>query len=313
MDWVTNAKAHRDNAISVFQHPDSPPQVRARAYLYADVMQHYLGAEAERPACIPSLMDLQCGVIGAILMMYVIEISDEHGRFALDVNEFIEWADLAREERNTNLHYAVSMKFDYEFDQVIERYQGLPLSQADVSQLRKYSIAHAFAVINLLIVTIKDDNKGFVEFFRDVPRDEWADSDRLVPLINKNVLAIFSIQKNDEVDEAPSIVGFLGYDHDAFFYFHPDNDELTRLIADGGRVDDASDELENSLERLNETSRTNNPFASMLSMLGTQANIQGQLNGNILCTRAALNNGTYPSLPGVVPQQFIVVDTADLA
>lgn len=295
MDWVGNAKTYRDNAISAFQNIDNAPQVRARALVYADVMQHMLPANEPRPKAIPSLTAYQCALNAVVLKSYI-EHRQAMGAMSFKAAEFIAWADKERENSSRELLDKAIECMSVHMEVFGDSYEGADIGPDEVHELNRTLAIHAFAVMTISFLELErlGDDAPLMHLLLKVSPSEWHLEENIFPLL-ANVRAVFSIDPGDNEGEwtencaSPSIVGFLIPETKQAFIIDNDLEEAKRLLLKGEQKKVMS---------------------------------QGWLNVGIVSASNTLRDGTYPALLGqkltmqvVSNQGFIprqdAVDTGD--
>jgi hypothetical protein len=271
MDWVGNAKTYRDNGITVFQNVDNSPQVRARALIYADVMQHMLGDKEPRPKTIPSLTAYQCALNAIVLKSY---IDHRHalGSMSSKVAEFIAWADKERESPSRELLDKAVECMSSHMKMFVDSYEGNDIGPDEFQELNRTLEIHAFAVMTMSFLEMErlGDDAPLTNLLLEVSPSEWHLEENIVPLLS-NIRAVFSIEPGDNEGEltanctSPSIVGFLLPETKKAFIINNDLEEAKRLLLKG-------------------------EHQKVMS--------QGWLNAGIGTAWMSLRDGVYPSLLG---------------
>jgi hypothetical protein len=305
----------RDGALMVFRNPEAPPQVRVRAYLYADTMQVYLGEKEPQPQGIPSLVDYQCAMIGTILLVYVNEVREQDGRFGLSTKHFCEWSQNVQETLNPMLSAVTGMLKLTHILPLVSPPNTLSMSVRELQELDRFVTSHAFAIIAVLIQSSGEDGltplKNLCEKVEDT---EWGQARHIMPLIARYIRPLFTLEGPSSM-VAPQITGFTTSDFDTSFFFRPDSDEFTRLLIESGKADD--DEVINAFTNVMEIVAKNGSdqklYMKELQNLPKQVGWQVVAAKNAAHVYSALKACKYPSQDGQEARQLIPMTTTGIA
>ena len=234
MDWAKTALGLRDHAISVFQDEGNAPQVRARAYLYADVMQHFVGEDHPRPKCLPSIEAYQRAMIALVINAYVRQ-GMIAGELSYDAEKFLGWVRAVQAGPSQELLQETLQTMGEHMWPFMESYEGTFIDNDTTHEINRSVALHAFAVLTALFVDagIKHAEAPVLKLL-ETPPDQWETPENMAPLLER-VTALFSAKRSEsgewmEFDPSPSIIGFAHLESEKAFIFDLDMEEADRII-----------------------------------------------------------------------------------